>query len=758
MGEEKKGKLALYRKYRPQSFRDVLGQDHIVKVLKGSIEAGKISHAYLFEGSRGTGKTSIARIFAREIGTSDNDLYEIDAASNRGIDDVRELREGVSTLPFDSKHKVYIVDECLTSDHLIQLADGAVKSIAEIKNGDEVASVDLNSGTIVFKKISNWFSRKTKELISIRTPQSTLKCTPTHKLWVMRKGAFSLVKAEDINFSDFLISPASLPHKAKNLLTKDQAAFLALIQCDGHISKDSCTIQVEISKDVQYFISSFTNGCKAWNCGGEVTITKTKRGTTLLRSYSPQLKKELIKLLCPSGKKSNSIDIPDAIFQAPLESIRAYIDTCFCCEGDATFTKSTRLFKLSFNSCSPIFSKKLQLLLKKFGIGSGAMEIKRKNIKHQTVYRLNITGYDLRIFQNSIGLSIQRKADVLKNQFDHAEKQDSIPLQVPFLARRKELRLSHMILNQHGIYLDQFQGLMRETVKEFIKVAEAPEFNPYLQFRYEKILTIERLEENARVYDFTVEDTHTFIANGICSSNCHMLTKEANNALLKTLEEPPEHVVFILATTEMEKLPETIISRCQVFNFKKPSLEVLRDVVSVISKKEGYSLEAPSLELIALLGEGSFRDTQGILQKVLSFSKDKKITHDEVEMVTGAPRAELVNECIEAIEEQNIERGLSAVRNAAEANIDMKTYVKLVLFKVRLILLLKYAKEMEEEIKEETGQNDFNFLKKMSANPTLKISSKTVIVLLNALDKVGFSYLPQLPLELALIKLCGKEE
>lgn len=103
--------IALYRKYRPQKFKDVVGQDHVVKVLQGAIDLGNISHAYLFSGSRGTGKTSIARIFAKEIGTTPNDLYEIDAASNRGIDDIREIRDGVSTLPFESKYKVYIIDE-----------------------------------------------------------------------------------------------------------------------------------------------------------------------------------------------------------------------------------------------------------------------------------------------------------------------------------------------------------------------------------------------------------------------------------------------------------------------------------------------------------------------------------------------------------------------------------------------------------------------------------------------------------------------
>ncbi len=347
--------IALYRKYRPQTFKNVVGQDHIISVLEGSIKLGNISHAYLFSGTRGTGKTSVARIFAREIGTSPNDLYEIDAASNRGIDDIREIRDGVNTLPFESKYKVYIIDEV------------------------------------------------------------------------------------------------------------------------------------------------------------------------------------------------------------------------------------------------------------------------------------------------------------------------------------------------------------------------------------------------------------------------HMLTKEAFNALLKTLEEPPAHAVFILATTETDKLPETVVSRCQVFSFRKPSQKILKDMVVSVAKKEGFTLEPASADLIALLGDGSFRDTHGILQKIISSStrstssgQAKKITHEEVELVTGAPRTDLINNFITALDTRDMSLGLKSVRSASDQNIDMSVFMKLTLHKLRSILLLKYSPDIAKVLEEEFSAEDFMFLKTLAEKKEGGINSKTILELLKAGEHSRYSPIPELPLELALAEITKK--
>lgn len=231
----------------------------------------------------------------------------------------------------------------------------------------------------------------------------------------------------------------------------------------------------------------------------------------------------------------------------------------------------------------------------------------------------------------------------------------------------------------------------------------------------------------------------------------HMLTPQAWNAFLKTLEEPPAHVVFIMATTELDKVPETILSRCQVFTFEKPMLPTLKAVVSRVAKEEGYTLEPASAEMVALLGDGSFRDTLGILQKVITVSDDKKISPEEVALITGAPRRELLNQLVSALEGGKLDAALSLLKKAETERIDMRVFARLFLERLRTILLLRFASDLKETIQEELTKEDFEFLDKAAKNKDSKINAALLSALIGAEQQIALAAIPSLPFELAFI-------
>lgn len=235
----------------------------------------------------------------------------------------------------------------------------------------------------------------------------------------------------------------------------------------------------------------------------------------------------------------------------------------------------------------------------------------------------------------------------------------------------------------------------------------------------------------------------------------HALTKDAWGALLKTLEETPEHVIFVLATTELEKVPDTIVSRCQVFNFKKPSHETLKSLVLEVSKREKASLAPEGAELIALVGEGSFRDTLGILQKVLTLSRDKKLTQEEVATVVGAPPNETVNKFLEALAHKNTEEAIASFHVATGAGAEPHIFALLAIAKVRGVLLLRFVPKLEREVAEQFGEDDTTFLKSLSGKKGEAINSTTLAELLTALIDMNRAPLPQIPLELALYRLAA---
>ncbi len=262
---------------------------------------------------------------------------------------------------------------------------------------------------------------------------------------------------------------------------------------------------------------------------------------------------------------------------------------------------------------------------------------------------------------------------------------------------------------------------------------------------------IRSLREGVRVLPFS-SDFKVYIIDEV-----HMLTKEAFNALLKTLEEPPAHVVFILATTELDKVPETILSRCQVFSFRKPSEKTLISTIKDIAKKEGVEIDEDSASLVAFLGDGSFRDTLSILQKVFSVAKGRAITRELAEQVTGAPSLRVIRDLYNALIDKDIDACYKVLQNANEQHIDMMLLAELMLSAMRLSLMYRYSPDQRTEIEAGYSEQYVEVIKRGAVEGAEVISSKSIVSMLTAIERLSFASVAVLPLELAFIEMLGIE-
>jgi len=236
----------------------------------------------------------------------------------------------------------------------------------------------------------------------------------------------------------------------------------------------------------------------------------------------------------------------------------------------------------------------------------------------------------------------------------------------------------------------------------------------------------------------------------------HMLSKSAFNALLKTIEEPPAHVIFILATTETEKLPDTIVSRCQLLQFNVPSKVHLVKAVNNVADLESVDLAKGVAEVIARIGDGSYRDTLGALQKVISAYPEGKITLAQAEEITGAPKSVLINDLIHALDHKDTQRGLRALAEADASQVSMKLILSLLMDRVRTVLLTRTAPSLASDLLAELSEEESQIVNSIATKKDSAINSKLLLELLKAEQAMRFASAPAIPLELVFISLFEK--
>jgi DNA polymerase-3 subunit gamma/tau len=233
----------------------------------------------------------------------------------------------------------------------------------------------------------------------------------------------------------------------------------------------------------------------------------------------------------------------------------------------------------------------------------------------------------------------------------------------------------------------------------------------------------------------------------------HMLTNEAFNALLKTLEEPPPHAIFVLATTAPHKIPTTVLSRCQRFDFRRISMPHLKQKLELICTQEEVRVEPAAIDAIARYAAGSFRDAESLLDQLVSYGTEE-IKLDDVRRVLGSAPGEVISGIVNAVVTGDPGAGLRLVNEALDGGVEPRRLTHEVLEYLRGMLLLKNGGAAllsvpPEMLKEMTAQTESLSLLRLL---------RTVRLFNQAANQLKTGLHSQLPLELALVEAALTEE
>ena len=230
----------------------------------------------------------------------------------------------------------------------------------------------------------------------------------------------------------------------------------------------------------------------------------------------------------------------------------------------------------------------------------------------------------------------------------------------------------------------------------------------------------------------------------------HMLSTGAFNALLKTLEEPPEHVKFILATTEPQKLPPTILSRCQRFDFKKIGKEYIKQRLEYICKENQIEITNEALELIAILAEGALRDALSILERCMQ-ENTQKIDEDIVKDLVGIPKLTYIYEITKSIIEKNVENAIQNTNKVLEEGKDVNALLLEIIKFIKDVLILKISSKIDIYSQEEQ-----EYMKSISEEISKEQLMHLIYELSELQNDLKWSTQKTILLEAGIIKLCSE--
>jgi len=235
----------------------------------------------------------------------------------------------------------------------------------------------------------------------------------------------------------------------------------------------------------------------------------------------------------------------------------------------------------------------------------------------------------------------------------------------------------------------------------------------------------------------------------------HMLTKEAFNALLKTLEEPPLHAVFVLATTEINKVLPTIISRSQRFDFRRLRHGEIRDRLALLIKNEKKKLDMGVLDLIAARADGSARDAESMLGQILAVADGLSL--DEIRSLFGFADLQAVSKFINYIADRNKKDAVAFISKMCDKGVDLEEFIKSAMGYIRWMMFLKVDSGLEDLIAREMSKENLEELKQTAQKFEMPHLQKAVRLFQEASVNFKYSPIPELPIEMAVVELSSTE-